>query len=103
MEGNLQVSKTQKVICIDYDGTYTEMPELLTCIINKSKELGYQVILATMRYKEEVNEDLAKLMLLVDSTIFTGRQAKLFYLASLGISPDLWIDDNPSWLFNSSI
>jgi hypothetical protein len=91
-----------KTICIDYDGTYTEMPDLLDCIIKKSKELGYRVILATMRYEHESNDDLKKVINKVDSVYFTGRKAKATYLQWKGIVPDLWIDDNPFWLLNDS-
>ena len=89
------------IICIDFDGTYTRMPELINSIIDKSKQLGYTVIVATMRYETEVNPLLTELMSKVDKTYFTCREAKLMYLAKLGIEPDLWVDDNPSWLFNN--
>jgi len=90
------------LICIDYDGTYTRMPELLDCIIKKSRELGYHIILATMRYSHEVDENFSNLMGRCDNVFFTGRQAKLPYLLEQGVKPDLWIDDNPIWLLNNS-
>ena len=91
------------LICIDYDDTYTKMPELLDCIIQKSKDLKYRVILATMRYPQEIDDNFSKVMSKCDQTIFTGRKAKLPYLLTQGIKPDLWIDDNPIWLLNNSI
>jgi hypothetical protein len=92
----------RKIICIDYDGTYTAMPELINSIIVKCRELDYIIYLATMRYENEVDDNFIELMAKVDKTIFTGRQAKLYYLLSIGIKPDLWIDDNPTWLLTNS-
>lgn len=87
-----------KIICIDYDGSYTEFPELFECIINKCKELKYSVICATMRYPYEEDEELKNLGKKIDKVIYTSRNAKLPFLLNLGIEPDLWIDDNPKWL-----
>ena len=91
-----------KTICIDYDGTYTLFPELLDCIIDKSLSLGYRVVLATMRYDYEITPGLQELINKVNEVVFTGRKAKLPYLSSKGIIPDIWIDDNPIWLLNDS-
>ena len=35
----------------------------------------------------------------VDMIIFTGRKAKLQYVASKSIKIDVWIDDNPLWIY----
>lgn len=91
-----------KLISIDYDGSYSLMPELFDCIIEKATSLGYKVILVTMRYPEEVDEGLLAVMDKVKETYFTGRQAKLPFLALKGLKPDLWIDDSPFWLLHDS-
>ena len=88
------------IVCIDYDGSYTRMPELFDCIIGKCRGLGYTVVLATMRYREEREPWLNELMKKVDQTVFTGRKAKLPFLHAMGIKPDLWIDDCPLYLLN---
>ena len=90
----------RKIVCIDYDGTYTAMPDLLTTIVNKSKDLGYLVILATMRYEHEMEKELEILISIVDRVIFTGRKAKQPYLLAMGIEPTIWIDDQPRWLLH---
>jgi len=97
------MSNVKKIICIDYDKTYTVMPELINCIIDKSKELSYTVILATMRYSEETCDELESLKNKLDGVYFTCREAKMLFLNKLDIYPDLWVDDNPAWLFTSSI
>lgn len=91
-----------KIICIDYDGTYTHFPELLECIVNKSKSLGYKVILTTMRYENEIDIGIKEISLIVDQVIFTSRKAKLPFLLNMGIKPDIWVDDNPYWILNNS-
>jgi len=42
-----------KLICIDYDGTYTDFKDLCDLIIDKQIDFGYKVIICTMRYPEE--------------------------------------------------
>jgi hypothetical protein len=91
-----------KIIAIDYDGTYTHFPELLDCFIDKACSLGYKVILVTMRYITEQDDNLANVMHKVEETYFTGRQAKLPFLSLKGIKVDLWIDDSPIWLLHDA-
>ena len=86
------------LICIDYDGIYTEDPGLWQRFITDAIKSVYKVICAIMRYEEE-NID-PRLRDSVD-IIYTNRKAKIKYLAELGIVPDIWIDDNPSWLFTN--
>ncbi len=86
-----------KIIVIDYDGTYTQMPELIEAIITKAKDLGYRVVCATMRFPEETDEGLESLRNRIE-VYFTSRQAKRAFLHAKGIIPDLWVDDNPYWI-----
>jgi DNA-binding LacI/PurR family transcriptional regulator len=91
-----------KIICLDYDGSYTEFPELFNDIIIKCKAFGYTVIMATMRHENEKDSGLEYIETIVDKLIFTGRKAKKTHLESIGIKPDLWIDDNPKWILNDA-
>jgi hydroxymethylpyrimidine pyrophosphatase-like HAD family hydrolase len=91
------------LIALDYDGTYTEDPKFWEEVIRAAKIHGHTVIVATMRHEDgveckEVKEIFAGK---VDRIIFTGRAAKLIHLNELGINPDIWIDDNPVWLFQN--
>jgi len=91
------------LFALDYDGTYTESAELWDIFITSAIAQGHTVICCTMRYEEtESVEVKAALENKVDAIVFTGRQAKLAYLFNLGVTPDVWIDDAPHWIFQSS-
>ncbi len=91
-----------KIICLDYDKSYTTFPELFKIIITTSKKLGYKVILATMRHEFEKDDELIYLETILDGVYYTSRQAKIPYLTGLGIIPDLFIDDCPYFLLNNA-
>lgn len=93
----------KKLICIDYDGTYTEAPKLFDYFIIKAKELGYTVIGCTMRFDHEMDDGLQQLNRAVDKLYFSGRRAKKKYLAELKIYPQIWIDDMPEWIFTDTV
>lgn len=90
------------IICLDYDGSYNRFPELFDVIIKKSKSLGYDVIMATMRYEGEKDSGLECLEKVLDKIIYTNRKSKKDFLESIGIKPDIWIDDNPKWILNDA-
>ena len=87
-----------KIICLDYDKTYTDFKQVCDLIIDKQTEFGYKVILCTMRYPAESNEELDKLQKCIN-IYYSSRNAKKLYLYNLGVYPDIWIDDNPEWLY----
>ena len=91
-------------IALDFDGTYTLDPALWDQFIAASRLAGHKVICCTMRH-EESEGDRVKLALAekVDRVVFTGRMAKADFLKRRGIEIDVWIDDNPGWIFNDSI
>ena len=91
-----------RIVCLDYDESYNTFPELFETIIEKSHELGYTVILATMRFEHESDNILEKLSERIP-VYFTGRRGKMNFLRDLGINPDIWIDDAPHWIMNDSI
>lgn len=87
------------LISLDYDGTYTDDPELWDQFVKIAKSRGHQVYCITMRYPQEgkrVEETIGKY---VDKIIYTGRQAKRDFLLAQGIVPNIWIDDNPHFIF----
>ena len=87
------------LICLDFDGTYTLDPGFWDAFIALSSRSGHEVICATMRY-EATEGALVRQELdgKVSAIYFTERKAKKTFLESLGIVPDIWIDDSPSWL-----
>lgn len=92
--------KIMKTIVVDWNGTFTEFADLLLPFMLKAKEAGHRVIICTMRYPEE-GDDLRSVSHTFE-IIYTSRQAKVPYLMSKDIYPDLWIDDNPLWLYIDS-
>lgn len=88
----------QKIIIIDYDDTYTLMPDLFDRFIYQIKARGYKVYCVTMRYenvKDEADEVRQLCPAVFDKIVFTNRKAKLPVLQKLNINPCFWIDDNP--------
>lgn len=86
------------LIALDFDGTFTEDPDLWVSFVRFAKRRGHRVICATMRYESEGKEVAEALAGEVDQIVFTGRKAKRPYLQSVGLEPDVWIDDEPRWI-----
>ena len=74
-------------IALDYDGTYTEDPSLWNVFIQHALSCGHEIVCVTMRFPDEAIQ-------MPCPVVYTSRKAKAeFYQA------DVWIDDNPRWLF----
>ena len=83
-------------LALDYNGTYTTDPGLWADFIYRTEERGHTVTFVTMRRPSEA-------LIFVDNpVIYTSREAKLKYCLKQGITFDIWIDDNPKWLFNNA-
>jgi len=89
------------LISLDYDGTYTEAPEMWNEFISNAVSHGHEIIVVTMRYEETegtiVKYDLERK---VSQIIFTGRQGKREFLRKLNLEPDVWIDDQPEYILD---
>lgn len=89
------------LISLDYDGTYTEAPEMWDEFIHNAITHGHEIIVVTMRYdNEEGIEVKYYLESKVSQIIFTGRQGKREFLRNLNLEPDIWIDDQPEYILN---
>lgn len=100
----MKETPNMKIICIDYDGSYTDFPELFDVIISTAKQQGHKVILATMRHQYEMDAGLKNIVKKHHIDVyFTGRKAKMVFMENKGISPDLWIDDKPQFLLHDAI
>lgn len=86
------------IVAVDYDGTFTALPSELLAFINLLKKQGHRVICCTMRTEEEAESIHPALSCMVE-VFATSRQAKAEYLSVRGIVPDIWIDDNPRWIY----
>lgn len=88
------------LIALDYDKTYTADPVLWGTFIAAAKQRGHSVIIATMRYPEEGAEIEQALGSTIDSIVYTSRKAKYDELQRQGLSPSIWVDDSPHFLFH---
>lgn len=89
----------RKLIAIDYDHTFTTDIVLWLMIYRMLTRRGHDVLIATMRHEHEKKSMDARVVAAVPQIIFTGRRAKKYALAALGIHPDIWVDDTPEFLF----
>jgi hypothetical protein len=89
------------LIVIDYDLTYTQDPQLWDEFIDMALLRNHNIICVTMRYPEE-GSDVINTVGKKCKVIFTGRKAKMNFLHELNIKPDIWIDDNPIWIYTDS-
>lgn len=85
------------IIALDYDKTYTADRDLWEAFIKNAVNNGHKVICITMRYPEET------IVLWSMPIHYTSRKAKKIWADQNGIKVDIWIDDNPGWLFEDSL
>lgn len=85
-------------IALDYDGTYTRDPTMWAQFIELARGLGHEVVCVTQRFEDDPEECLPEMPCHV---FYTNRQPKARVLRLLGCSIDIWIDDNPQWVFAS--
>lgn len=86
------------LIALDYDDTYTRDPLTWLTVVAFMKEKGHTFVCCTMRTPGEAHNIHPPLRSLMPIHC-TSRQAKAEFLAKLNIFPDVWIDDNPRWLY----
>lgn len=89
------------LIAIDYDFTYTNDPDLWDDFIHNAKSRGHEVICVTMRYEKTEGEEVLNSIGKYCRVIFTERMAKRRFLLDMGISPAIWIDDCPIWIYEN--
>jgi len=80
------------LIALDYDKTYTVDPVLWDGFIVAAKARKHDIKIVTLRTpSESIHVDGVEV-------IYTSRQAKMKHLAA-----DIWIDDNPAWVYQDSL
>jgi predicted peptidase len=90
-------------VSLDFDGTYTEDPQLWNTLIDAAKLSGHTVYGVTMRYPAECRGHvLIEEFALRTKLITTSRKAKKAFVQQLGIHIDVWIDDRPDFIFNDA-
>lgn len=84
-------------IALDYDGTYTEDPELWDAFIRVAQSFGHEVMIVTMRYPQEAIRHEVPCEI-----FYTGRLAKRQFMQRLSIEFTVWIDDIPEFILHST-
>jgi hypothetical protein len=85
-------------IALDYDGTYTADPVMWDQFCDAAHAKGHEVVMVTMRHPSEGLPEAPG----VNSMIYTSRKAKRPFMEALGIPVDIWIDDQPHWIYQDS-
>lgn len=92
-------TKKNTLIALDYDGTITVNIPFWIDFIKRAETAGMSVVIVTMRTPEEKATMDERVLDACPWIVPTSRQAKRDYCAAYGIHPDIWIDDNPAWIF----
>lgn len=79
-------------IALDYDGTYTKDPELWDAFIAMAHERGHTVTCVTARRPDES-------VSMPCAVQYTSRRAKQVHINEANMQIDIWIDDNPWFIF----
>lgn len=91
-------------IALDYDKTFTLNKGFWTKFITDVQEIGGSVSIVTVRHPTlDHNEDFDQLKGWLEvETFFTDGAPKKAFCEDLGVSFDIWIDDNPDAIINGS-
>lgn len=86
---------------LDYDQTYTRDPKMWDSFITLALGQGHTLYVVTMRYDIPVEADVVREALAskVHGIYFTGRKAKQSFMYQQGISIDVWVDDQPAFVY----
>lgn len=95
----------QLTIAIDFDDTFTALPNLFSHMAKLAAAEGHKVIIVTARRDTyENNDDIEKFLEEYKCTwipvYFTGLRSKIDYMKDRGVEVNVWCDDNPLALVN---
>lgn len=94
----------QLTIAIDFDNTFTAVPEIWQKFIHQVKKAKHRIIMVTARRNTQENCEIINDMLdLWDCQmpiVFTELGPKIKACEDRGIKVDIWIDDDPCSLVN---
>lgn len=90
------------LIALDFDETYTLLPDLWDAFIDLSKASGHSVVIVTARHDRQDclgaddNSDIVDLCNRKNiSVIYCSQKPKRAFCESLDYNFDIWIDDSP--------
>lgn len=84
-------------IALDWDGTFTEDPDLWRLFVSTAKQRGHAVYFVTARHPSGEVEDEARRLGI--EAVFTGGRPKIASADAQGLLINVWIDDLPGLLF----
>lgn len=87
-------SPDYKRIALDFDGTWNDCPNAFDAMIVNAHKDNALIAIVTMRFKNESIDHLFP----QNWVIYTGRKGKIDFCKKIGITFDIWIDDNPHFL-----
>ncbi len=91
--------KQSKLYAIDYDKTITTDIDMWVEFIKLLELRGHKVVIVTMRSHEEKQRIDERVSDACAWIVPTNRKAKKQFCKDFGIEPDIWIDDEPQYLF----
>jgi hypothetical protein len=89
-------------IALDYDKTYTAMPEVWDQFIGSARAAGHIVEIVTMRYNNETEAIPFHVLQKVDHVVYTGRKGKARHMQFIERPVDIWIDDMPMFILDDA-
>lgn len=91
-------------IALDYDGTYTNEPNMWLRFVLDAQSHGHNVYIVTMRYPSETNplQFDERLRALGCRVIATSRKAKRPACQEAGVKIHIWVDDNPEAVYKDA-
>lgn len=87
------------IIAIDYDGTWTEDPDMFETLTTVMRMRSHRVLVVTARVSGEAEVE-RKCGPFVDRILFSGRTPKRDYCHEQGELVDVWIDDMPDLIIS---
>lgn len=92
-------------IALDYDDTYTRDPLLWNWFVAEAIERGHTVYCVTSRKETMLDEIELTLGRLItrENIIACGYEPKRAFTQDLDIMIDVWIDDNPEMIGNTTL
>ena len=92
------------ILGIDYDGTWSEAPDLFAQLVPMFQDAGHECVVVTRRDDpgndeypaQEVRDAIGDLCPIV----FCGQHRKDHVASDAGYDVDVWIDDNPALIVN---
>jgi hypothetical protein len=87
-------------IAIDYDETYTAMPDIWDLFMRRCKIAGHRVLVVTMRNEATSGAEVKQAIgHKADDILFTDYKAKEPVVRAAGYKVSIWCDDQPGYIY----